>query len=106
MSSGWVSKSTDPQEIWRVRSDESLPAGATSLRLRFATERPGGPANVTLSSSGREFAQLALPTSVLLPAGGGETTDVGRDLGVPVTQYRTPHGSIEGDIPHVRIQFD
>lgn len=99
-------KSTDPQEIWQVRSEESLPAGATTLRLRFATERPGGPANVTLSSEGREFAKLALPTSIVLPAGGGETTDVGRDLGVPVTEYRTPHGNIEGDVPHVQIEFD
>ena len=41
-----------------------------------------------------------------MPAGGGETLDIGRDLGVTLTNYATPHGEIEGDIPHVSIDFD
>jgi hypothetical protein len=31
--------------------------------------------------------------------------DVGRDTGVPVTEYRTPHGRIEGDVLHVSLNF-
>ena len=38
--------------------------------------------------------------------GGGETLDIGRDLGVTVTDYATPRGAIEGDVSHVRVDFD
>jgi len=99
-------RSTDPDEIRTARSDKALPQGATKLTMRFAVQRPGGPAEVILSSAGREMARIGLPGSVLTPSGGGETLDVGRDLGVTVTDYATPRGRIEGDVPHVSIDFD
>lgn len=99
-------RSTDPKEITRVRADKALPQGKTNLRLRFAVAKPGGPATVTLSSGGAELASQSLPGSFLMPAGGGETLDIGRDLGVPVTEYATPRGAIEGDVPHVSVTFD
>lgn len=99
-------RSTDPNEITRVRAKRKLPKGATKLRMRFAVEKVAGPAVVTLSANDVELAQVRLPTSMLLAAGNGETLDIGRDLGVTVTEYRTPQGRIEGDIPHVRISFD
>lgn len=99
-------RSTDPKEISRVVADHALPQGASKLRMRFAVETMGGPATVTLSADGKDVAQVRLPTSILLPAGGGETLDIGRDLGVTVMDYRTPHGRIEGDIPRVTIVFD
>ena len=99
-------RSTDPNEITRVRADRKLPKGATKLRMRFAVDKVAGPATVTLSANGVELAQVRLPTSMLLAAGNGETLDIGRDLGVTVTEYRTPQGRIEGDIPHVSIDFD
>ena len=46
-------------------------------------------------------------TSVVPSAAGlGETLDIGRDIGVAVTDYRTPRGAFEGDIPHVSVTFD
>ncbi len=99
-------RSTDPQEIQSVVADHALPAGNSTLRMRFETGRPGGPAMVRLSSGGEELASVQLPVNYVMFAGGGETLDVGRDLGVPVTDYGTSHGAIEGDIPHVRIDFD
>jgi arylsulfatase len=99
-------RSTDPKEISRVRAERTLPKGASTLTLRFAVERLGGPATVILSSEGTELARINLPTSLLMAAGNGETLDFGRDLGVTVTDYRTPHGRIEGDLPHVSIDFD
>ena len=75
--------------------------------MRFAVQGMGGPATtVTLSADGTELAKAQLPTSMLMAAGNGESLDIGRDLGVTVTDYRTPHGQIEGDIPHVTIDFD
>ncbi|MBV1690647.1 sulfatase-like hydrolase/transferase [Novosphingobium sp. G106] len=99
-------RSTDPKEISRLTTDKVLPQGAAKLRMRFAVEKMGGPATVTLSADGAELGQVKLPGSVLMPSGNGETLDIGRDLGVTVTDYRTPHGRIEGDIPHVTIDFD
>jgi arylsulfatase len=99
-------RSTDPKEMAAVRAERALPQGVTKLRMRFETQKPGAPADVILSSGGEELARVRLPGNVLMPAGGGESLDIGRDLGVTVTNYRTPHGQIEGDIPHVTIDFD
>jgi arylsulfatase len=101
-----AARSTDPAEISRVTSDRALPQGASKLAMRFAVTQLGGPATVTLSADGAELARVQVSNSVLMAAGNGETLDIGRDLGVTVTDYRTPHGRIEGDIPHVTIDFD
>jgi arylsulfatase len=83
-----------------------LPSGKSTLRMRFATGKPGGPADVVLSSGDTEFGRVKLPINFLMPAGNGELLDIGRDLGVPVTGYKTKQGAIEGDISHVAITFD
>jgi arylsulfatase A-like enzyme len=98
--------STDPKEMASVRANSALPNGTTTLRMRFETTGPMKPAVVVLSSGSKEFARLELPTSILQPAGNGETLDIGRDIGVAVTDYATPHGIIEGDVSHVSIDFD
>lgn len=99
-------RSTDPAETVRISADKALPKGASKLRLRLAVEGRAGPAEVILSSGTQELARGRLTSSVLMPSGNTETLDVGRDIGVTVTEYRTPHGVIEGDIPHLRIRLD
>lgn len=98
-------RSTDPQETFKVVSDKALPWGDTSLTMQFQTTKPGGPAKIVLSSDGQEYARLDVPVNYFQPAGNGETLDVGRDLGVPVITYSTPHGRIEGDVPHVTVDY-
>jgi hypothetical protein len=100
------SRSTDPAEQASVVADKALPSGKSTLTMRHETTRPGAPAEIVLSSGGEEFARLKLATNLLFPAGNGEMMDVGRDRGSTVTDYKTPHGEIEGDIPHVRVEFD
>ena len=97
-------KSTDPAEMALVRSATTLPQGKVRLTLRFETTATA--ANVILSSNDVEIARGPLPAKALQPSGNGETLDIGRDLGVPVTSYATPFGEIEGDVPHVSIDFD
>ena len=99
-------KSVDPLDIHAATATRALPAGRSKLKMRFATERPGGPASVTLSSGGSELATVDIPLSIMMFGGNGELLDVGRDLGVPVTDYKTSLGAIQGDIPHVRVTFD
>lgn len=99
-------RSTDPAEITRIRSDKALPAGVSKLRLRFAVDGRAGPAQVTLSSNGEDLAQGRLASSLLMPSGNTETLDVGRDIGVTVTDYGPPHGVLEGDVPHLRVDVE
>lgn len=99
-------RSTDPKEMALVTASAPLPQGASKLQMKFISAGPGKTADVVLSANGREIARGTLPGNFLMPAGGGETMDIGRDIGVPVTDYRTPLGAIEGDVPHVAIMFD
>jgi len=99
-------RSTDPTEIQSARSERPLPSGPGKLELRFAINGAGKGAEVTLTANGADVTKVSLPVAMLMPAGGGETIDIGRDLGVPVVDYGRPHGAIEGDVPHVTITFD
>ena len=99
-------RSTNPAEIDKGCSGETLPAGASTLTMRFTSQGFGKGATVTVSAVGKAMLQVPLAIGYVMPAGGGETTDFGRDTGVPVTTYRTPEGAIEGDVPHVGIDFD
>jgi len=99
-------RSTDPNEIVTLRTGKLLPQGKVSLRMRFDVPVPGRAADVILTSGDEELGRVHLPSSIVFPAGGGELLEVGRDVGVPVTDYRTPYGRIEGDVPHLTIDFD
>jgi hypothetical protein len=99
-------KSTDPEEMAKVTATTALPQGASKLTMRFQPLGPGKGAQVVLSAGGAELARVTTPHAMLMPSGGGETLDVGRDIGVTVTDYATPHGAIEGDVPHVSVTFD
>jgi len=99
-------RSTDPNEMARVVSATALPKGASTLTLRFRPTGLGQGGVATLSAGGLELAKVSTPAGMLQPSGGGETLDVGRDLGVTVTDYATRQGEIEGDVPHVAITFD
>lgn len=99
-------KSAETGETLSIQAAQALPTGKTKLKLRFAVTGRGGPAEVIIRSNGAELARGNLPSSVLMPTGNTETLDVGRDIAVPVVGYRTPHGIIEGDVPHVSIDLD
>jgi arylsulfatase A-like enzyme len=77
----------------------------TKLSLDFQIAGPRKPATVTLSDADGLLASGQIANTFLIPAGLGETLDIGRDTGVPVTQYTQPMGVFAGDIPHVRIML-
>ncbi|PLK26937.1 arylsulfatase [Novosphingobium sp. TH158] len=99
-------KSTDPREMATLRAEGRLPQGGAKLTLRYEPKAGADSATVILSANGSEIARGDMPTRIVTPAGNGETMDIGRDLGVPVTAYATPFGEIEGDIPRLAIDFD
>jgi arylsulfatase len=99
-------RSTDPNDITTIRSTRQLSRGPANLRLTFTSEGflKGGMAEI--STADAVLGQGHIGKIFLTPAGLGETLDIGRDTGEPVTTYRTPLGAIEGDVPHVRIKFE
>lgn len=99
-------RSTDPNEISRVVAKTALPQGASKISLRHQPTGAGQGAVVTLSAGGVELGKVTTAPGFLSLAGGGETLDIGRDLGVTVTDYATPRGAIEGDVPHVVVTLD
>ena len=83
-----------------------MPSGKTKLTLRFGSLGRGRGADVIISTGATELARISLPINYVMPAGGGETFDIGRDIGVPVAAYHSDQGVIEGDVSHVRVTFD
>lgn len=44
-------------------SPDTLPGGTSTLTMRFAVQKMGGPARVTLSAGGKDYGSVDLPTS-------------------------------------------
>ena len=98
--------STNPTEIVRIASNVALQPGADKLRMRFAFRGFDKGADVTLTTGDTVVASGHIAKLFLSPSGLGETVDIGRDIGVPVTDYSTHRGAIEGNVPHVSVTFD
>lgn len=98
--------STNPAEMMQISSAKELPPGKSSVTLRFDAEGPGKAAQVTISSGGEHLAAGRVPKTFLTPAGLGETLDIGRDIGVAVTEYATHRGELQGEVPKLTIKFD
>ena len=97
--------STRPDDVTRIAAAKPLPVGAGHLRLDFTSEGLGKGAMVQILEGETVVASGHIPKTIFTAAGNGEMLDVGRDTGVTVTDYRTPHGQLEGDVSHVSLQF-
>lgn len=97
--------STRPDENYRVAASRPLGSGPQRLRVTFTSEGFGKAATVELASGDTVIASGRVPRTIMVPASLGEMLDTGRDTGVTVTDYRTPHGQFEGAISHVAVTF-
>jgi arylsulfatase A-like enzyme len=98
-------RSTRPEETVRIEGKRVLPAGAGKLSVKFTSEGFGKGGQFELSMSDATVATGHVPKTFLTPAGLGEMLNTGRDSGVTVTDYRTPHGELEGEVSHVSLDF-
>lgn len=98
--------STNPAETARVVADATLPAGSNRLSLRFDHGGIGKGGKASILANGQPVASVMVPRTIISPAGLGETTDVGRDIGVTVTDYASHRGELEGEVPKLVITFD
>ncbi|KPF91873.1 arylsulfatase [Novosphingobium sp. AAP83] len=99
-------RSTQPDQIFKIASDKPFVPGNGLLRLRFDSEGPFKGGKVTILQGENAMAAGQIGETFLSPSGLTETLDIGRDIGVSVTDYRTPHGNLEGDVRRVSILFD
>jgi arylsulfatase len=72
----------------------------------FTSEGPGRGAEVKILRGGAVLASGHVPRTFMTPSGNGEMLNVGQDTGAPVTDYRTPHGKLQGAVRRVSLTFD
>lgn len=95
--------STYPQDMVSIAANRAVKG--KKLSLKFETAGPRRPAMVSLSDADGVLASGPITNTFLIPAGLGETLDIGRDTGVPVIPYKQPLGAFPGEILHVRMSL-
>jgi len=100
--------SQKPQEQYRVISPRALQAGPAVIRYDFAYDGGGlGRGGIMhISVNGEEVAQGRIERTITLPAGNGETFDIGWDTGTPVTADYPDLGRYPGDIAKVDVHLE
>ncbi|MEZ5710980.1 MAG: arylsulfatase [Blastomonas sp.] len=92
-------------EEYAVRATQVLEPGQHSLRFVFAADRaaPGTGGTMQIFAGDRLLAEGRIERTASAMAGIGETLDIGRDTGVPVTAYANEWGIFSGKISHVKV---
>jgi arylsulfatase len=93
-------------ETYKIAAAGAVPAGEHQVRVEFAYDGGGvgKGANVTLYLDGEEVASGRVEHTHLFSFSLDETTDVGRDLGSPVSDdYSATDNAFTGQIKWVRI---
>ncbi|MCB2078255.1 MAG: arylsulfatase [Novosphingobium sp.] len=94
-----------PGDSYKVTASRAVPGGSSTVR--FAFESDGGPlagGRVKFFIDDQEAGSGDIPKTILIPAGSGETFDIGLDTGVPVSDEfdRAP---FEGEIDRVDVHL-
>lgn len=91
-----------------ARGTQKLAAGKHTLRYEFVYDGGGvGKGGTgTLLVDGQKVGQARLEQSVPFLFSGDDFTDIGQDLGAPVTEnYETPYGRFTGTVVSVRLDI-
>ena len=99
-------RSVRPQDVTRITASEPLEPGLVEIELRLVSNGVGKPAHAEISTGGKVLANGGISAGFNMPLGVGEMFDAGRDTGSPVTEYRVPQGRLEGEIEHIRVEYD
>jgi arylsulfatase len=104
---GYEAFSQQPQDQFRIASDTALPAGPAKIRWDFTYDGGGLGKGGTLriSVDGKPVAEGRVERTILISAGIGETFDIGRDTGAPVSEDYRHQGVFAGDIRRVDVHL-
>ena len=98
------SASTAPQDQFRVQAQSSAPVGDVTIRYEFnPDDAPGSGGALTIFVNGTQVATGHIARCIRQIAGIGETFDIGRDTGEPVTSAYNNEGIFEGQIDKVEV---
>lgn len=95
-----------PGNEFRITANAPLQPGKHRLQFRFTPagdrERSG---ELTILDGDSVVGNGHIARTILAPAGIGETFDIGRDTGAPVTDYRWASNRFEGGIDRVDVRL-
>lgn len=94
-----------PGDSFKVAASSAVPEGASTIRYEFASEggiNAGGQLSFFIDD--RQVGSGRIPKTIVIPAGSGETFDVGMDTGVPVSA-EFDRANFEGEINRVDVHL-
>lgn len=98
--------SQQPADQFRIASETRLPSG--EHRILFEFEYDGGGigkgGDMQITVNGEVVAQGRIERQIIIPAGIGETLDIGRDTGVPVVAEGGGTREFNGEIHKVEVR--
>lgn len=94
-----------PEHHYRVMARKRAPAGRATVRFDFEPDerQPGQGGTLRISIDGEEVASGHIERTIIIPAGLGETFDIGVDTGAPVTEDYPVQARFAGEIHRVEV---
>jgi arylsulfatase len=98
--------SQNPEDRFRIAGKQALPVGPAVVTFDFQRDpQPAAGGTMHISVNGTEVGQALVGRTINIPAGLGETFDVGSDTGSPVSDEYPGAGAFPGDIDSVTIHL-
>lgn len=100
-------QSTAPGDVYQVQTDDTVRAVPTKVRFSFERDgaEPLAGGNLCITLDTREPKCGRIPKTIMRPAGQGETMDIGKDTGTPVTRDYAGAGTFPGSIERVTVDL-
>lgn len=98
-------RSSLPGHTFTARSTTKLAAGDHTLKVNFISKGVYQPAQIEIIMQEEVIASAAVERTWMMPLEIGEHLDAGRDTGVPVVDYMTKNGKLQGTIKHARLKL-
>jgi len=96
-----------PGQQYKVEAPAAIAAGPAQVRFDFDYDGGGfGKGGLMrISVDGKEVARGRMERTILVPAGLGESLDIGFDSGAPVTDAYLGHDAFNGEISKVQVDL-
>jgi len=101
------SASTGAEDQFRVEAQAPVPAGDVTIRYEFTPDsaQPMAGGAVSIFVNGAQVANGHFGRTIRVTAGIGETFDIGRDTGEPVTGAYQNEGVFQGQIDRLEVKL-
>jgi len=98
--------SRSPEDRFRIAGKQALAVGPATVTFHFERDpQPAMGGVMHISVNGTEVGQGPVGRTINIPAGLGETFDVGSDTGSPVSDEYQGKGAFPGEIDSVTVQL-